>query len=52
METAVSCRGLVENPAVNGAKDILLKYGLKAEDILKHFTLYNDSQGEKYDQEF
>jgi coenzyme F420-reducing hydrogenase gamma subunit len=46
------CRGLVENPAVDGAKDILLKYGLKLEDILKHFTLYNDAMGEKYDQEF
>jgi coenzyme F420-reducing hydrogenase gamma subunit len=46
------CRGLVENPAVNAAKDILLKYGLKAEDILQRFTLYNDSMGEKYDKEF
>jgi len=46
------CRGLVDNPAVDGAKDILLKYGLKLEDILKHFTLYNDSMGDKYDQEF
>jgi coenzyme F420-reducing hydrogenase gamma subunit len=45
------CRGLVDNPAVSGAKDILLKYGLKLEDILKRFTLYNDSMGEKYDQE-
>jgi coenzyme F420-reducing hydrogenase gamma subunit len=46
-----ACRGLVENPAVNGAKDILLKYGLKLEDILNHFTLYNDSLGDKYDKE-
>lgn len=46
------CRGLVDEPAVGGAKDILLKYGLKLEDILKHFTLYNDSLGEKYDKEF
>lgn len=45
------CRGLVDNPAVDGQKDILVKYGLKLEDILKHFTLYNDSQGEKYGQE-
>lgn len=47
-----ACRGLVENPASNGAKDILEKYGLKLEEILQHFTLYNDSQGEKYDKEF
>jgi coenzyme F420-reducing hydrogenase gamma subunit len=46
------CRGLVENPAVDGAKDILLKYGLQLEEILQHFTLYNDSMGEKYDKEF
>ncbi|PIQ91141.1 MAG: cytochrome B [Candidatus Omnitrophica bacterium CG11_big_fil_rev_8_21_14_0_20_41_12] len=46
------CRGLVDNPAVDAAKDILQKYGLKTEDILNSFTLYNDSQGAKYDQEF
>jgi len=46
------CRGLVENPAVDGSKDILLKYGLKLEDVLMSFTLYNDSLGEKYDKEF
>ncbi|MCG2714277.1 MAG: cytochrome B [Candidatus Omnitrophica bacterium] len=46
------CRGLVDNPAANAQKDILNKYGLKLEDVLKHFTLYNDSMGEKYDQEF
>ncbi|MDP3786066.1 MAG: cytochrome B [Candidatus Omnitrophota bacterium] len=45
------CRGLVENPAANGHKEILLRYGLKLEDILRHFTLYNDSAGEKYDKE-
>ena len=46
------CRGLVEKPAVNGAKDILLKYGLKMEEVLEHFTLYNGAMGEKYDKEF
>jgi len=46
------CRGLVDNPAADSQKDILSKYGLKLEDILNHFTLYNDSMGEKYDQEF
>jgi len=46
------CRGLVESPAVDAAKEILLKYGLKLEDILQRFTLYNDSMGEKYDREF
>jgi coenzyme F420-reducing hydrogenase gamma subunit len=46
------CRGLVDNPAADAQKDILSKYGLKLEDVLRHFTLYNDSMGEKYDQEF
>jgi len=46
------CRGLVDKPAADAAKDILQKYGLKVEDILDSFTLYNDSMGEKYDQEF
>jgi len=46
------CRGLVDNPASEAQKDILSKYGLELNDVLKHFTLYNDSMGEKYDQEF
>ena len=46
------CRGLVDKPASDAAKDILTKYGLKLDDILNSFTLYNDSMGEKYDQEF
>jgi sulfhydrogenase subunit delta len=46
------CRGLVDNPASDAQKDILAKYGLHLEDVLKHFTLYNDSMGDKYDQEF
>ena len=33
------CRGLVDNPAVSGQKDILAKYGLKLEDILDQFHL-------------
>lgn len=46
------CRGLLDNPAADSHKDILAKYGLKLEEILQHFTLYNDSMGEKYDKEF
>jgi hypothetical protein len=42
----------VENPAADAAKDILLKYGLKLEEVLQSFTLYNDPSGAKYDQEF
>ena len=36
------CRGLVDNPASDAQKDILTKYGLKLEEVLQHFTLYND----------
>ncbi len=46
------CRGLLSDPASSAQKDILLKYGLKAEEILNKFTLYNDSTGAKYDNEF
>ncbi len=46
------CRGLLDNPAMDAQKDILAKYGLQLDDILKNFTLYNDSMGEKYDQAF
>jgi coenzyme F420-reducing hydrogenase gamma subunit len=46
------CRGLVDNPASQGQKDILIKYGLKVEDILRHFTLYNDTERDKYEKEF
>jgi coenzyme F420-reducing hydrogenase gamma subunit len=46
------CRGLVDNPAANGQKEIFVKYGLVLNDILNKFTLYNDSTGAKYDKEF
>jgi len=46
------CRGMVDDPASDAAKDILVKYGLSLDDVLNSFTLYNDSQGEKYDKEF
>ncbi|MCX5749726.1 MAG: cytochrome B [Candidatus Saganbacteria bacterium] len=46
------CRGLVDDPAANGQKEILSKYGLDLNEILNRFTLYNDSLGVKYDKEF
>lgn len=46
------CRGLVDNPASDAQKDILLRYGLSLDEVLRRFTLYNDSLGEKYDKEF
>ncbi len=46
------CRGLVDNPASDGYKEILLKYGLNVDDILNKFTLYSDAAGNKFDAEF
>ena len=34
------CRGLVDNPATDAQKDIMNKYGLTLEEIVKKFTLY------------
>jgi coenzyme F420-reducing hydrogenase gamma subunit len=50
----VGCRGLVDNPAADAQKDILLKYGLTAEEILGHFSLYCNGQNEKskYEKDF
>ena len=47
----VSALGTVADYGFDDCKDILSKYGLKLEEILQSFTLYNDSLGEKYDQE-
>jgi len=46
-----SCRGLVDNPAVDAQRDILDKYGLKLDEMLAKFSLYSACGGEKYDQE-
>jgi sulfhydrogenase subunit delta len=50
----VGCRGLLENPASDAQKDILLRYGLTVEDVLSHFSLYCNGQNEKskYEKEF
>jgi len=37
----VACRGLVDDPNTNAAKDILAEHGLTVEDVLKEFQLYN-----------
>ncbi len=34
------CRGLIPNPNINAAKDVLAEYGLTVEDILRRFRLY------------
>jgi len=35
------CRGLVDDPNTNSEKEILQKYGLTVDDILKQFSLFN-----------
>lgn len=50
----VGCRGLIDNPAADAAKDILDKYGLTVQEVLDKFTLYCNTQKErsKYEKEF
>jgi len=35
------CRGLVEEPNINSAKDILKKYGLTVEQVMERFKIYD-----------
>ncbi len=35
------CRGMVSNPNVNGAKDVLQKYNVNPDLIMKKMTMYN-----------
>ncbi len=35
------CRGLVENPNTDSAKDVLARYGLTIDQILERFKIYN-----------
>ena len=35
------CRGLVENPNTDSAKDVLARYGLTLDQILERFKIYN-----------
>jgi len=43
------CRGLLDNPNMQGAKEVMHKYGLEIDDILKKVNMYNaameDSNG-------
>lgn len=36
------CRGLIENPNVNSAKDVLDRYGYTVEEVLGRFRIYNN----------
>lgn len=36
-----ACRGLIDEPNINGQKEVLVEYGLTVEDIMEWFNLYN-----------
>ncbi len=38
------CRGLIDKPNVNAEKQILTQAGLKTDDIVKKFSLFNVGQ--------
>ena len=40
------CRGLVDDPNMNAAKDVLGKHGLTVEDVLAKFRLFQSHYGE------
>ncbi|HOO97741.1 MAG TPA: NADH:ubiquinone oxidoreductase [Caldisericia bacterium] len=35
------CRGVVDNPNVNAAKDVLAEHGLEIEDIMRYMSIFN-----------
>ena len=41
------CRGLVDDPNIHSHVEVLAKYGLTIEDILRKFRLYADFSGIK-----
>lgn len=44
------CRGMVSSPNINGARDVMTKFNLKPEAILRSFDMYNgagESHGQK-----
>jgi len=36
----IGCRGLVDNPNTDAAKDVMAEFGLSAEDVLREFRLF------------
>lgn len=46
------CRGLINDPKTGAYKEVMLKFGVHLKNILKRFTLYNGSFGERYEKEF
>ncbi len=45
------CRGLVDDPNVNGATDVLAKHGLTVDDIKSYMSLYNAFKAEDIDEQ-
>jgi len=40
------CRGLIDNPNENAHKEVLEEFGLTAQDIINHFTMFNSYKEE------
>ena len=40
------CRGLVDDPNVNAAKDVMDKYGRTLEDLKGRMVLFNSAEGQ------
>jgi len=36
----IGCRGLVDNPNTDAAKDVMAEYGLTVDDVLREFRLF------------
>ncbi len=44
----IGCRGFVEEPNINSAKDILAAHGLSIEDVKNYFTIFNSFKKEEH----
>ena len=40
LQGCVGCRGLVDKPNTNAAKDVMAEFGLTVEDVLREFRLF------------
>ncbi len=36
------CRGFIDDPNINAEKDVLKKYGLTVDDVMKRFSMFNN----------
>ena len=41
----IGCRGYIDNPNIDAAKDVIEKYGLSVEDLKSKMVLFGSKQG-------